>query len=326
MLLPGERVAACLRYRIASLVDALQIPGRVMGALGGLQTCGSVWMCASCASKISERRREELQQAIDQVRDAGGSVVMVTYTLRHHNRESLGAVRGGLQVARQVMCRSRAYRAVMGELDLLGKVHALEVTHGVNGWHPHIHELLMISGGFVDLISLETQLRVLWLRSLKQQEMSGDHHALRVQLANGDVGDYVAKFDGSAMWTAAHELTKQTVKEGRASGSRSPMALLRDYLEGDENAGVLWREYALEFKGRRQLVWSDGLRARLGLVVEKSDAEVAAEVREDAVLVTQLVPDEWRTVLANDARLEVMVLAGAGDGDAIHELVARLRE
>jgi len=31
----------------------------------GLQTCGSPWACPLCSAKISERRREEVQQAID---------------------------------------------------------------------------------------------------------------------------------------------------------------------------------------------------------------------------------------------------------------------
>jgi hypothetical protein len=29
----------------------------------GLQTCGSVWLCPTCAQKIAEGRRQELQQA-----------------------------------------------------------------------------------------------------------------------------------------------------------------------------------------------------------------------------------------------------------------------
>ena len=46
----------------------------------GLQTCGSVWSCPICAAKITERRRLEVQDAINQHRQAGGEVQLLTLT------------------------------------------------------------------------------------------------------------------------------------------------------------------------------------------------------------------------------------------------------
>ncbi len=328
MLRPRERVAACLRFRIAMSagVEALQIPGRVLGALGGLQTCGSVWMCAVCGSKISERRREELAQGIEAGKAQGWWVPMNTYTLPHHSRQSLREVREGLQRSRERMCRQRSYRRLVDRLGIVGKVYALELTHGVNGWHPHIHEVMFCRGRMFPL-ELEWELRDLWLPALAAEGFpGGNQHAISSSETDGNVGEYLSKLDGTAQWTVAHELTKQTVKNGRGEHHRNPTALLSDWLQGDEAAGQLWGEYADEFKGRVQLQWSNGLRGRLGLAVEKSDEDLAAERREDASTVYVIDQVGWRNVLANDARYEVVVLAGQGDAAGIGELLRRLGE
>ncbi len=321
VLLPLERVARCLCSPI-SAVQVLQVAGRELGVLKGLQTCGSVWICGVCGAKISERRRVELQEGIDAAVDLGLDLALVTFTTRHHLGQSLREMRRGLQRARERMARSRGYRKLMDELSV-GSVRALEVTFGLNGWHPHMHELRFLKKG-VDLVAFGDALRVMWLAALDAEGLSGNGHALTVVAADASGGDYLVKLDGSASWTAAHELTKQVVKKGR-HGSRSPVDLLDAYGAGDVEAGQLWVEYAREMKGCHQLVWSRGLRALLGLGVEMSDDEVAAQVEETgAVVVHSFTTEEWATVRSNDVRYEVLVLAGQGDGEGIRRLLRDL--
>ena len=145
-----------------------------------------------------------------------------------------------------------------------------------------------------------------------------------MRAADGAVGDYVSKF--GADWTAAHELTKAVVKKGRRAESRTVAQLLADYaLAGDTQAGALWREYAVLFKGKRQLVWSDGLRARLlPELEEKSDEELANEHDELAVLLATLTLSQWSRVVANDARAELLTVAGSGDREQLVSFLACL--
>jgi hypothetical protein len=96
-------------------------------------------------------------------------------------------------------------------------------------------------------------------------------------------------------------------------------------LAGDRRAAALWQEYAKAFKGRKQLVWSRGLRAVLGLAVEeKSDEEVAAEEVEDAVVLAVLTLAQWRVILANDARGELCDVASSGDAEQVRVFLASL--
>lgn len=55
----------------------------------GLQTCGSVWTCPICAARITEVRRQEISQAIDEAYKLGYQSAMVTFTFPHNNTMSL---------------------------------------------------------------------------------------------------------------------------------------------------------------------------------------------------------------------------------------------
>jgi hypothetical protein len=64
-------------------------------------------------------------------------------------------------------------------------------------------------------------------------------------------------------------------------------------------------------KGRRQLVWSDGLRDLLALE-ELSDDEIAKGVYPDAVVLGSIGLEDWRRILKVDAREEILEAARLG--------------
>lgn len=142
--------------------------------------------------------------------------------------------------------------------------------------------------------------------------------------SDAELAKYLAKYDKLPSWRDEHELTKQVSKSGRR-GSSSPADLLWAFVEGDTAAGALWLEYASVFKGLNQVRWSPGLRARLGLGVEQTDEELAAQVEEDAVLLARLTLSEWRLVLAADLRAELVIAAATGDPGAVWAVLAPLQ-
>ena len=145
-----------------------------------------------------------------------------------------------------------------------------------------------------------------------------------VRTAESDVAEYVAKFGHEPVdmkrpgkWTIEREMTKAPAKVAKGEKGRSPMQLLADYTAGDKKAGELFKEYAAAFKGRNQLVWSRGLRDRLGLGKEETDEEVAKREDEAAHLLAEVTMPQWRVVLANDARGELLEIASSGDRAAV---------
>lgn len=110
---------------------------------------------------------------------------------------------------------------------LLGWARAVEVTHGVNGWHVHIHVVLCFREQVsADLAAAALGPRIFgrWSRALGRRGFSAsEEHGWdlrRAQLGDGDLADYFTKM--------AHEVTSGHRKEGKSFGGRTPMQLLAD--------------------------------------------------------------------------------------------------
>jgi hypothetical protein len=343
-LLPGERVAGCLRWRQGGkdCVEVWHLQELQRARFGNLQTCASVWMCPVCAAKITERRKQELTAALIAAQQQGLSVVMVTYTLRHKSSDRLswllgGQARGsrkngtyqpptGLMGARGVATGGRAAKTLREECGVVGSIRSLELTWGQeSGWHPHIHELLFVETK-QHLERLEIGLRQQWETGLRLAGMREvNQHGLDFTTCNIEIAAYIEKMGRERSWNIEHELTKQPVKKGR-EGRFTPTELLRAFtLDGDAAAGELWREYALTLKGSRQLYWSKGLRPLLlPAVPDRTDQEVAEEVEQAGTLLAELDLKLWRTILHHEARAQVLNIAALGDPVALWAFLSSL--
>ena len=126
--------------------------------------------------------------------------------------------------------------------------------------------------------------------------------------------NYVAK------WGLEDEMTRGTSR--RAKQGETPFDLLRAVLadKNDKQAAALFAEFAKAFKGKRQLSWSNGLKAKFNLV-EKDDEELAAELEDSAELLGLISPDEWRDVLKVKARATVLELAAAAGWPAVKKFL-----
>lgn len=265
----------------------------------GLKTCGSVWWCPCCSPKIAAKRKLELDTLFAGARAEGLAIVMLTLTARHNRKTDLVSFLNGMKAAKKRLRERREWRA----LPIVGSVTALEVTHGVNSWHPHHHEIILLKASEKEALEMVEGLRAVWLRCLEAYGMTGNKHAFQVQGASA-AGAYVAKFG------AAEEIALHSEKKGR-NGSRTPWQLLENAEEKDEfgrfvdpQAAILWGEYAMAFKGRRQLVWSRGLKARFG-VNEVSDEAAASEdpAVEMEVLRVWVGKGDWRQARRRSASL-----------------------
>lgn len=331
-LLPREGVAKCLRVSFPREdgtmgVDVLFAPAQQAAHLGGLQMCKSVWLCPVCSSKISERRREELSGALRTwLESPAGEVrrlLLVTLTLQHDRWDDLSEVFGALKKARRLLVSGKAAQAFASQYGIVGTIRSLELTYGENGWHPHLH-ILMFFGREVPILPFERAMIERWTRAVGSVgRYASWQHGCDVRFSDADIAKYVAKWGKEPNWTPAHELTKGVAKLGRRGG-RTAMQLLSDYLDGDGDAGRLWLQYACNLKGERQLVWSIGLRDRLGLVEEKTDEEIAMEQPEIAVILASLTMGAWRVVIANDARGELLEVAAGGDPAQVEAFLVQL--
>lgn len=321
-LVPGERVAACMRWQIpGQKVELWSIPEHKRARYGGLQVCSSQVMCPVCAAKISEKKRVDLRVAVMEWRARGGVVVMATYTMRHGPSDPLRWLTEGLMEARNYAGSGGVMSSLRRSCGVVGTIRNLEITQGdKSGWHPHIHELIFVESASC-LGPIVRTLRKRWACGVERAGMGlVNEHGFSWTIRDDDIAEYIAKYDREPRWALDREMTKQHVKKGR-EGRRTPNDLLAACAFGVDGDGVvldweerkrmgeLWREYAFAIKGRPLLRWSNGLRLLLGLGKEKTDEQLNTEADALGVYLGSLEDREWQLVLAHDMRAELLNVA-----------------
>lgn len=327
-LLSGERVGICHHHRIPGVehIEVYHNPETGKAHYGALMKCGSVWSCPICAAKITEERRKELRTGLS---NCTNRMILVTYTLQHEFDDPLFVLLKGLKLAFGKMRSGRKWQNIKALYGVVGGILTTEVTFGENGWHVHRHELLLLPDDITDdeIGDLERLLKKMWLYSLEKCGMSASwDYGLDVNADPALNREYIAKYGRDPVldeWTVAHELTKNTFKEGSKKG-RTPWQLLNDYSKGDLDAGVLFREYALTFKGSKQLQWSNGLRDYLGLNDEIPDEEIEYDETEiDEVLLYEINIEVWRKIIEKKLRWRLLHIASAGNKKKLEKWIER---
>jgi len=319
-IMPEHRIAHCLRSLLPK-EQAVQVwKSQEKAHYKGLQVCGSVWVCPVCAAKISERRRVDLETGIRTWGKAGGSVFMISQTVPHYEHQPLKQVLERFTKARGLMRNRKPWKKMARRIGLAGTVRALEVTWGKNGWHVHSHEILFLEPGFRgDPLGLQVEIYEMWKAACISAGLDEPsfRHGVNVQDAKA-AGKYASK------WGMECELTKGHIKHARDEGNFSPWDMLKEYGEGRKEFADIFREYARAFQGKRQLVWSEGLRGLVGLGLEASDKELAVRIEEDAVFLGSLSRDYWRLIVQADQRGELLEVASESGWEGVKHFIRDL--
>jgi hypothetical protein len=316
--LPGYRVAKCLRAVVSKNHHISVYKNVDLESIffGGLQTCGSVWHCPSCAAKISERRSEEVQQAINYCLDRGGFVSFVTRTVPHAVTDSLLDILTRFRQAEANYKHSRHYKATVKNFGSFGQIKVFEITVGLNGWHLHVHEIMLHE--FVSITNvytcLENNLYRIWSDAAVKAGFDEPSRAHGLQVQNGDfAAAYLAKFakQSTSNWNVSREMTKQHIKKSKSGFS--PFDLLRAFRDDPKPEYLeLIKEYGQVMHGARQLIWSRGLKALVALE-EVTDKEIAENIEAEAVLAGLISLDQWRFIIKHDLRATVLLLVKKHD-------------
>ena len=255
----------------------------------GLATCGSIWACPVCSAKIEAERREELADGQAGAAERGWQVAFLTITARHHKGDRLDTLWDRLTEVSRAIQQDKTVRDYHQDYGLIGHITRREVTHGANGWHPHIHRILFFDGSteitqdHLDEL-MDEYMRVMVTASARVGLSKPMRSAQDLQLVDTGaerLADYLAKsdYDPSKMRSAqsvGFEMTSTHTKSGR-KGSRTPWEILDSArLNGDADDLELWHEYEAATSGKRALVWSRGLKKMLS-IGEKDDDDIVKQ-------------------------------------------------
>lgn len=287
----------------AAEVGVVYSPERGAG-FSGLVTCGSVWAEPVCSRKIAARRSMEIGAGLLQWQRQGGATALVTLTMRHNSGHRLREELDALLRSWSAVKRGRVWSKWLDRLGSPGVVRVVEITDGANGWHAHLHFALLLSGSTsaTDLHAFTDWLFPKWHREVVRSGMPGalaqgqDARLVDGVTAAATLGGYLAKDPAESI---GRELMGSWSKEARSEHSTQPVWRIAERFFETGEALLLdrWHEYERATKGRRQIAWSQGLRALLAVGEEATDEEVADEGAGDQAVV-YLTREGWQTVLA----------------------------
>jgi len=279
----------------------------------GLMACGSIWNCPVCASKVSERRREELKTALESARRIGWKIHFVTLTVPHGIGDDLSKMKELQQKALTKL--SSGKNSIKSQLsragiDQYGYIRAYEVTHGKqNGFHPHFHILLFTSPNVTHQV-IEGYYKNAWQNACVRVGLPrpSDEHGCTVQ-----DGTYAAEY--ASKWGIEDEMTKANTKLTKRKG-KTPFGLLKAVLEETdpdyppEYAARLFKVYSKCMTGARQLHWSVGLRAKLALAPEMTDEQLAEQITDETARhLATITLEQWKAISKAGAQAHILTVA-----------------
>lgn len=344
---PVYRVINCSRDKISSTVqpEIWQSKETKKASFHNLGVCGSVWTCPTCSRRINLARRDEIKTAYEcfvtskpklDTGERDGDAVLVTFTIKHGIGDKLSDLFDRLKDAdRRFMQKAYAYKKLVGftrisggrklfvpsPLSYVGRISTSEITHGDNGWHPHLHQLWFFDRRLKDreIVFLRKELFSVWRDACKAAGLPQPRETYKDQ--NGvlkfvgvdarralSAEEYMAKFGVERAWGPEAEMASQHTKSGRKG--RTAFQLLYDAAQDDEHAGKLFKVFADATLGRHQLEFSKSLRKRLSdlgysNILDRSDEELAATLEADSSLLGTLTDQDYQALLgAEDHGIE----------------------
>jgi len=293
----------------------------------GLKTCGSSWACPPCSAKKRRAYSGRLQRTVVAwERDHGErSIFLVTATIRHALGDNFKDARDGVALAWSLMQTGAPWLRLKLKYGLRAIGKSPDVTHGKNGWHPHIHALFFFdqpldAGQQADF---QRDLGVRWSNKIADQ--LGEEHRPSVEhgldVAECHKSTYQLKM-GFRPDKRGLELTDAAGAKRGKNGSRSPMQIAYDFAVFKRASdGLLWVEYCDAMKNSRMMTWSGDLD-----VADPTMAESSEELGENmAVKLMDIDAKTWERVRdIPGAKVAILEAAEEGGEPAVRALLARL--
>lgn len=302
-----------IQRRSVDLVISI-IEDQVRAHFRGIVKCKNPWQCAICTLTLQLERGKLVQQLNEKHLAAGGAFDMGTFTIPHDEGDPIKALRKKVADSWRRVISGAPWKRWKEALGIVGQIRAHEVTHGKNGFHPHVHVAFYYGKQITD--QQREAFRAFLDGKWRSEIVKPDKNGRRWRAPSAKHGvtleplrqtDYLTKMG------LARELVMATTKEGR-EGHRTLFQVLRDTMDTidsvEKAAGLkIWREWSRGMRGARQLTTSRGLFTRYGLP-ELSDRQLFLEkdgaLADSQILIT-FSAEEWGEILRMGPIVRVML-------------------
>ena len=303
-LIEASRIVQCGRAAFSTSGVVLKRTADGLVYPSGVVTCGSPWSCLRCSYKIRAKRAHHIGQAVGTHLSGGGGVLFGTFTMSHDRGENLDGLWEILSRGWAFMTSGRQWVDFCADFGLVGWIKSVEVTHGANGWHPHIHVLFFVDAPMNDFDredeyrDFRARLRNRWIRwfARKQNRNVSQEFGTRFDPVKADESEMI----GTYCTKVGFELAMADSKIGRSEGQRHPFAIAHDAASyGDKADVMLLREWIVGSKRKKSIHWSgDQVKGYVSDDTDKTDAELAKEqqVGDESLLVVER--DLWQRLIS----------------------------
>ncbi len=309
----------------------------------GVATCKSVWGCLGCAARRRAEKSAMVKWYVDQHFARGKAVSFGSFTLAHYQSDELAVLLTGLRDAFTDMRNLKVFKDAVTEYGIVGWIAALEITDGANGWHPHLHVLLFhedfLGVEYGDNLGLKAALHDAFARQIDRHLGRQVHQIHGVDLVPvktaGCDDQALARYLGKIQL----EMTRQDLKTGRVSSSRSPWQIGLDAATtGDARDAARWCEYLRATKGRNVVTKAGSLVDEYGeptndeidnlLGIEQNDDDQADDDDhgEDIASVDAAVWNDARRMTTGTGRSLIDVALTALEDHGPHAMAQTLRQ
>lgn len=233
----------------------------------GMQRCGSVWFCQDCMYKLMKGRSDELYSQLKIYKDAGKIVLFVTFTLQHKVGDPLQDLHDKLLQSFNFANSHKSWQKIKKQMPV-EFLRTLEVLHGVNGWHPHLHCVFI---GDPEMVNNMNVFLNLYKKELIKNGLLVNNHTVVTEKWNGkleDMKDYMFK------GLLEQEIFGSIKKAGKGN-------TFFDLVDNGENTLVM--EYVKVMKGKRQYHHSRGFFKDVRV---KKDEEILKDDKVKTILFT----------------------------------------
>ena len=246
-------------------------------------------------------------------------VLLLSLTVRHGLGNDLKRTRAGVAKAWQRVQAGEPWKRFKERYGMFGAIRALEVTVGPNGFHPHLHVLLLLDPiSHDDLDAARLFLRDRWRKavaaSLGECAVPDALHGCDLRPCKDE--SYLTKL------SLAMEMVAPAGKLGRTA-NRSPFQIAVDFMRtGDEADALLWQAYCRGIKGARMLTWTRRLREAAGIGAERTDVEIVEGTQDEEETVFVISSYDWDACRDRPGfKYRVLEAAEQGGTEAVHKLI-----
>ena len=287
-LLHGKSCYYCGSPKTSSPI-ALDCDNNGNSRINGLVHCSSIYQCNFCQYRILQEKQKILEITNRQHLLTGGSICLVTLTVKHDKSDSFNGLLGSASTKKGILgaysyliSKDRGFKKLLQKFNIQMSCRVFETTWGkINGFHAHIHSLFYMQKKLSteELNNFREELYTLWVKSVSKVGLKLPNDKNGIDIRDGSkAGSYLAK------WSMSNELTgvlDKKAKNGNYNINQLEELLLNNN-ETDISANQVkkvLKEYYKGCYGKQFLTWSDknGLKKKYLAIeneIEKSDSEI----------------------------------------------------